>query len=62
MIGQPGLHCWRNAKRLVDAAENGNGVRNVYIILGSALRGKTRQSRRRDLRLKVLTHDLMILR
>ena len=30
--------------------------------LGSALRGKTSQSRERDLRLKVLTHNLMILR
>ena len=30
--------------------------------LGSALRGKTANSRKRDLRLKVLTHDLMILR
>jgi hypothetical protein len=30
--------------------------------LGSALRGKTRQSRIRDLRLKVLVHDLMLLR
>jgi hypothetical protein len=30
--------------------------------LGSALRGKTAASRRRDLRLKVLVHDLMILR
>ena len=29
--------------------------------LGSALRGKTPQSRSRDLRLKVLTHNLMIL-
>ena len=30
--------------------------------LGSALRGKTAASRRRDLRLKVLVHDIMILR
>jgi hypothetical protein len=30
--------------------------------LGSALRGKTPASRKRDLRLKVLTHNLMILR
>ena len=30
--------------------------------LGSALRGRTAHSRRRDLALKVLTHDLMILR
>ena len=30
--------------------------------LGSALRGKANQSRMRDLRLKVLTHNLMILR
>ena len=30
--------------------------------LGSALRGKTANSRKRDLMLKVLTHDLMILR
>lgn len=30
--------------------------------LGSALRGKTKASRTRDLRLKVLVHDLMILR
>jgi len=30
--------------------------------LGSALRGKNPHSRRRDLRLKVLTHNLMILR
>jgi hypothetical protein len=30
--------------------------------LGSALRGKTSWSRKRDLRLKVLTHNLMILR
>lgn len=30
--------------------------------LGSALRGKTKASRVRDLRLKVLVHDLMILR
>ena len=30
--------------------------------LGSALRGKTKQSRTRDLRLKVLVHVLMILR
>ena len=30
--------------------------------LGSALRGKTTGSRQRDLRLKVLVHDLMILR
>jgi hypothetical protein len=30
--------------------------------LGSALRGKSSQSRERDLRLKVHTHNLMILR
>ena len=30
--------------------------------LGSALRGKTPGGRQRDLRLKVLTRDLMILR
>ena len=30
--------------------------------LGSALRGRTPRSRERDLRLKVLTHNLMILR
>ena len=30
--------------------------------LGSALRGKTANSRKRDLWLKVLTHDIMILR
>jgi len=30
--------------------------------LGSALRGKSANSRKRDLRLKVLTHDIMILR
>ena len=30
--------------------------------LGSALRGHTRQSRERDLRLKVLTHNVMIIR
>jgi hypothetical protein len=30
--------------------------------LGSALRGKTSRSRKRDLRMKVLTHNLMILR
>ncbi len=29
--------------------------------LGSALRGKTAWSRRRDMALKVLTHDVMIL-
>ncbi|MDB5289018.1 MAG: hypothetical protein JWL69_259 [Phycisphaerales bacterium] len=30
--------------------------------LGSALRGKTAGSRERDMRLKVLTHNAMILR
>jgi hypothetical protein len=30
--------------------------------LGSALRGKSNQGRERDLRLKVLTHNVMILR
>jgi hypothetical protein len=29
--------------------------------LGSALRGKTAWSRRRDMALKALTHDLMVL-
>jgi hypothetical protein len=30
--------------------------------LGSALRGKTANSRKRDLWLKILTHDIMIIR
>jgi hypothetical protein len=30
--------------------------------LGSALRGRTRRTRQAHLRLKVLTHDVMILR